>query len=338
MVTLEMNITLSFKTFVPLTIVSTNPVNTATNVVGNTPIKITFNKSIKTGTNYNLINLKNSSLVTIPITKTISGNILTITPKVNLSVGTYTLTLPINSILDLSNTGLSSIYTTSFTVTPPTVTSTNPVNNAINFPINQVISVTFDRAIQNPSNSLIKLIRPFTGEEVPITFEIKHNDNKTLIIHYATYLLKNITYTLTLNPNCITDMAGNGLETQKVIQFKTASTTTSAFSKTPVNTAPTVISSNPVNNAVNIPTNKVIKINFSEAIKFGTNVWIELKSSSGKAIPFTKTISGSTLSITPTTTLAKGTTYTVIIHTNSITDLTGKGLATVYTTKFKTAI
>ena len=60
---------LSFKTFVPLTIVSTNPVNTATNVVGNTPIKITFNKSIKTGTNYNLINLKNSSLVTIPITK-----------------------------------------------------------------------------------------------------------------------------------------------------------------------------------------------------------------------------------------------------------------------------
>ena len=133
-------------------------------------------------------------------------------------------------------------------------------------------------------------------------------------------------------------MAGNGLETQKVIQFKTASTTTSAFSKTPVNTAPTVISSNPVNNAVNIPTNKVIKINFSEAIKFGTNVWIELKSSSGKAIPFTKTISGSTLSITPTTTLAKGTTYTVIIHTNSITDLTGKGLATVYTTKFKTAI
>ena len=42
------------------------------------------------------------------------------------------------------------------------------------------------------------------------------------------------------------------------------------------------------------------------------------------------------IDLTPTTKLAKGTTYTVIIHTNSITDLTGKGLATAYTTKFKT--
>jgi methionine-rich copper-binding protein CopC len=134
----------------------------------------------------------------------------------------------------------------------------------------------------------------------------------------------------------MTDLAGNGLTTQYITLFKTASITTSALSKTPVNTAPTVKSTDPVNNAVNIPTNKVIKINFSEAIKFGTSSWIELKTSSGKAISFTKTITGSTLIITPTTKLAKGTTYTVIIHTNSITDLLGKGLATPYTTKFKT--
>ena len=328
--------TLSFKTFVPLTILSTNPLNTATNVVGNTPIKITFNKSIKTGPNYNLINLKNSSLITIPITKTINGNVLTITPKVNLSVGTYTLTLPINSILDLTNTGLSSISTTSFTVTPPIVTSTYPVNNAINSPIDKEILVTFNRAIQNPSDLLIILKRTSTGAEVPITFGIT-TDLKTLII-YHNPLLKGVTYTLTLNPNCITDLAGNGLITQYITSFKTASTTTSALSKTPINPAPTVTSTNPVNNAVNVPTNKVIKINFSEAIKFGTNVWIELKNSGGKAISFTKTISGTALSITPTTTLAKGTTYTVVIHSNSVTDLTGKGLATVYTTKFKTAV
>ena len=63
---------------------------------------------------------------------------------------------------------------------------------------------------------------------------------------------------------------------------------------------------------------------------------IEFKTSSGKTVAFKKTISGNTLSITPTTALAKGTTYTVIIHSNSVTDLAGKGLATAYTTKFKT--
>jgi methionine-rich copper-binding protein CopC len=160
-------------------------------------------------------------------------------------------------------------------------------------------------------------------------------DRQTLIIHHNP-LQKGATYTLTLNPNCITDLAGNGLPTQYITSFKTAFTTTSALSKTPINTAPTVTSTNPVNNTVNIPTNKVIKINFSEAIKFGSNSWIELKNSSGKAIQFTKTITGSTLSITPTTKLAKGTTYTVIIHTNSITDLLGKGLTAAYTIKFKT--
>ena len=99
--------TLSFKTINALNVISTNPVNGAYYVVGNTPIKITFNKSIKTGPNYNLIVLKNSANVIMPITKTISDNVLTITPTGNLIPGTYTVTLPINSIYDLTNTGFT---------------------------------------------------------------------------------------------------------------------------------------------------------------------------------------------------------------------------------------
>jgi methionine-rich copper-binding protein CopC len=326
--------TLSFKTFVPLSVVSTNPVDTATNVAGNSPIKITFNKNIKTGSQYNLITLLKGA-TNISITKSISGNVLTITPTANLTPGTYTVTLPINSILDLSNTGFTSVLTTSFTVTTPTITSTDPVNNAINVPTNKLIGITFNRPITRGPGS-IQLKNNWNGIAVTIYFTVDQSAPSKLIIRPSTTLAANTWYTLTLNPNCMTDLAGNGLATQYVTQFKTASITTSALSKTPVNTAPTVKSTNPVNNAVNIPTNKVIKINFSEAIKFGTSSWIELKTSSGKAISFTKTITGSTLIITPTTKLAKGTTYTVIIHTNSITDLLGKGLATPYTTKFKT--
>ena len=82
--------------------------------------------------------------------------------------------------------------------------------------------------------------------------------------------------------------------------------------------------------------NKVIQINFSKAIQLGTNPWIELKNQYGQVKPYTTNINGSTLNITSNTTFAKGTTYTVILHSNSVTSTGGAGLAVPYTTKFTT--
>ena len=105
--------TLNFKTAVPLKLVSTDPVNNAVSVPVNKVIKIYFNKPIKAGSQFNYIVLKNSSNVKIPIIKSISGNVLTITKTSGTFVGdTYTLTLPVNSILDANNTALTSTYTT----------------------------------------------------------------------------------------------------------------------------------------------------------------------------------------------------------------------------------
>ena len=85
-------------------------------------------------------------------------------------------------------------------------------------------------------------------------------------------------------------------------------------------TRPVVISSNPSNNAVNIPTKKVIQIKFNRSIEYGNSSGIQFINSKGIAIPFNSTISGSTLNITPTSLLAHGTQYTIILHTNSIRD------------------
>ena len=87
---------------------------------------------------------------------------------------------------------------------------------------------------------------------------------------------------------------------------------------------------------VNVAVNKVIQINFSKAIQLGTNPWIELKNQYGQAKPYTISINGSTLNITSNTTFARGTTYTVILHSNSVTSTGGAGLAAPYTTKFTT--
>ena len=82
-----------------------------------------------------------------------------------------------------------------------------------------------------------------------------------------------------------------------------------------------VIRTDPANRAVNVPANKEIKVTFNKNIKAGT-LWIELKNSTGKAIPFTYSISGKYLTIKPTSNLAASK-YTLTLHTGCVTDLEG---------------
>ena len=50
---------------------------------------------------------------------------------------------------------------------------------------------------------------------------------------------------------------------------------------------PKLETTTPGNNYVNVPITQVIKLGFTEPIKFSKNSWIELKNSAGIAIPFT---------------------------------------------------
>ena len=101
---------------------------------------------------------------------------------------------------------------------------------------------------------------------------------------------------------------------------------------------PVVTGTYPLNNTFNIALNKVIQINFNKPIKLATNPWIELRTSNGIAKPFTATVTGNTLNITPKTLLSSGTRYIVILHTNSVTSLDGTGLSAPYSTKFTTTL
>ena len=87
-------------------------------------------------------------------------------------------------------------------------------------------------------------------------------------------------------------------------------------------TAPTMKSISPANKAVNVATNKVIKVTFSEPIKKGTG-YIRLKNSAGKSISITTSTSGNVLTIDPTLTLARGAKYYLYIYSGSIKDLSG---------------
>ena len=90
-------------------------------------------------------------------------------------------------------------------------------------------------------------------------------------------------------------------------------------------TPPTITSSVPANGVTNIDPGTTITLNFSEAIQIGTN-WIELLNSSKTAIPFTMSINGNILTITPTISLAEDR-YKLSLHTGCVRDLAGNPLA-----------
>ena len=206
--------------------------------------------------------------------------------------------------------------------TPPVVTSSNPVNNAVNVALNKVIEIVFDKNIQLGMNPWIELYETVTGNIKTFTTNIVDN---VLSITPFSLLALGTQYSVILHSNSITDMGGIGLAAPYTTRFTTEA-------------APVVTSTSPVYNAFNVALNKVIQITFDKAIQLGTNPWIEFKTSSGTIVPYTTNIIGNILSITPNSLLNAGTKYTVILHSNSITDMQGNGLNTPYTTIFTTTL
>lgn len=89
------------------------------------------------------------------------------------------------------------------------------------------------------------------------------------------------------------------------------------------------------NNAVNVSNNKAIQLTYNIPIKFGKNIYIELKSSSGKCVSIKPSINSNVLTISHTI-LSKGTKYILVIHTGTITDLKNKSMP-LYSLNFTTA-
>ena len=212
----------------------------------------------------------------------------------------------------------SPIYTQNYIIdkVAPKVITTNPPLNSLNIPPNQIIEVTFSEPIK-AGNMWIELENS-TGKLTVITASISGN---VLTINHSA-LLTNGKYSLALHTGSVTDLAGNPLA------FYGSSFTVDSI-------PPIVKTVTPVKNTINVPITPVIKFNFSEPIKYGKTPWIEFKSSNGTAIPFTSNISGSTLNIKSKSPLAYDTTYTIVLHSNSITDLAGNGLVS-FSTKFTT--
>jgi transglutaminase-like putative cysteine protease len=99
------------------TVKTVDPANNAVEVVLSKVIKVTFSESIQANNSW--IELKSSNGTVIPITWSINGNVLTITPNSTLSKGIkYTLLIHTGSVMDLSCNNVAG-YVSRFTTVSP---------------------------------------------------------------------------------------------------------------------------------------------------------------------------------------------------------------------------
>src|ERR1700688_5016337 len=307
-------------------VVSVSPDNAATSVAVTSLVTATFNKAMNhTSLNTTSFTLAGPAGAAVTGTVASSGTTATFTPATPLAASSiYTGTITTGAIDTIGNT-LANNFVWSFTTgNIPTVISTNPLNAAINIPINRKITATFSEAM-NPATVTTAGVFALTvttgGAVVPGTATYVAIDN-TVIFSPTANLLPNKQYTATIS-TAAQNAAGNGLAANYVFSFTTGATADL--------TAPTITSTVPASAAINVPTNQTITATFSKPMDPSTitasgTFTVALAGVGGAAVAGTVSYTGNIATFQPTANLGASTQFTATI-TVAAKDLSGNALA-----------
>jgi methionine-rich copper-binding protein CopC len=332
---------MSFTTTSALTVTNVTPASGATNVPVNTTITLTFNSNIQQGPSY-----ANITLTSGTFTSAITGNTLTITPTSTLPYGTYALlTIPANAVINSAGTPMGGFYAMSFTttsalagVTPAsgatnvpvntttparTVTAVTPASGATNVPVN---TTTPARTVTNSTTAAVTTASTAHNNTTAAvttasTASTAHN-NTTAAVTTASTAHNNTTAAVT------TASTAHNNTTAAVTTASTAHNNTTAAVTTASTTTPslTVTAVTPASGATNVPLNTTITLTFNSNIQQGPS-YANITLTSGT---FTTTITGNTLTITPTSTLPYGTYVLLTIPANALHTVNGTHMAGTY--------
>ena len=300
------------------TVTSTDPANNATGVALNTLVVTTFSEPMNQTTITSLTFTLKQGATAVSGAITYTGTNATFTPASNLTPNKiYTGTITTGA-KDMAGNALASNYTFSFTTGDapdtalPTVNSTDPLNNATGIALNTLVVATFSEPMDQTTIT-------------SLTFTLKQE--ATAVSGAVTYTGTNATFTpaSNLTPNKIytgtittgaKDMAGNALASNYTFSFTTADTE-----------LPMVNLTDPLDNATGVARNKVVAINFNEAMDPSTINTSTLTLKQGATeVSGTVAYSGTTATFTPSNILAAGIAYTATITTGA-KDLAGNALA-----------
>ena len=178
--------------------------------------------------------------VTVSNLTVVSSTSITATFAIALNATTGALNVTVTNAI-----GASGPQTFTVTALPPTVTFTNPANGATSIPINRKIAATFSK----PMDPLTITTATFTlVSTTPVTGTVTYNAANNIAIFAPTAnLAANTTFTATITTGA-KDLSGTSLASNFVWTFTTGATADT--------TAPTVISTNPLNAATGVPLNQ----------------------------------------------------------------------------------
>ena len=312
------------------TVISTNPVNAAVNVPFNQSIVVTFSEEMDSA----YINTATFTLMQgtsfVSGTVTSLGNSATFKPLNNLLANTkYTATIT-TMAKSLLGSRLEKNYIWNFTtgatalITPPSVSSTNPLNAATSVPINQKIAATFS-VVMDATTITTSTFTVLQGT-TPVVGFVSYSGT-TALFTPANNFAPNTAFTATITTGA-DDLAGNSLTNNYTWSF-----TTGAIA---VVTPPTVSSTNPNNAAVGVPINQSIGATFSVAMDATTITASTFTVLQGTTpVPGFVSYSGTTAIFNPTNDFAANTLYKATITTGA-SDLAGNAIANNHVWSFTT--
>lgn len=302
---------------------STTPLSNALNVPLGQIITATFNEDMDPSS------ITSTSFIvagTSPIagTVTYSGKTASFTPQALLAENTtYTARITMKA-KDVMGNFLQVEYVWVFStgaILKPVVISSDPVDNATAVSLNQIISATFNMAMDGSTlnNTTFKVNQGINAVTGTISYT-----GSTVSFAPASPLLPNKIYTITITTGAKNSL-GNAMATQYTSSFTT-------------DNIPTVTATDPMNNAVNVALNQTVTADFSTIMDAASITTATFTLKQGTAtIPGTVSYSGTTASFKPTNALVLGTVYTATI-TKAAKSAAGTPLAADYVWNFTTML
>jgi Domain of unknown function (DUF4082)/Bacterial Ig-like domain len=331
----------------PPTITAVSPANAATGVAVGANTTATFSEDMApttiTTSTFELRD-QNNALIPAAVSYNATSRVATLNPTANLAAGmTYTATVHGGpaGVKDVALNPLAVdrvwFYKTSGTdTTPPAVSGFTPANGATGVSTTTTVIVTFTEAMTATTinGTTIQVRRQPDGLQIPATVAYVAA-TKQATISFTSALATGTTYTARVlsGASGVKDLAGLAMTADAVSSFTTGGADT---------TPPVVTSVTPAAGATGVSGTTTVTVTFNESMSAPTITTTSFTLTAPNNTAVTASVSYNdttrTATLTPSTQLSTGTTYTasVLGGSGGVTDVAGNALATTFTWSFTT--
>jgi methionine-rich copper-binding protein CopC len=299
------------------TVTTTSPTNGAVDQVTNTNISVTFSEPVNVGATWFQIVCATSGTRNVADTVVTGGpTTFTINPNVDFAAGeACTVTINAAQVTDQDTNdppdAMVANFVFSFTMdAAPTVNATTPANGATQVANNTDVTITFSEPV-NVTGNWFQIVGATSGTRNvadtvvsggPTTFSINPN------VDFANGEL----VTVTVFAAQVGDQDGNDPPENMAANF--------VFSFT-IDQAPSVTTTSPANNDINVLRGSNIVVNFSENVNATTSSFTIECPTPGNLQPFAVSGSGTNqITLNPNADLPAGVICTVTVIANQISD------------------